>query len=52
VARGANMFGQVGREMELIREGLGTFPLIGFYAGGEISNNRLYAYTGVLTLFL
>ena len=50
VARGANMFGQVGREMELIREGLGTFPLIGFYADGEISNNRLYGYTGVLTL--
>jgi len=52
VARGANMFGEVGREMELIRKHLGTFPLIGFYAGGEISNNRLYSYTGVLTLFL
>ena len=52
VARGANMFGEVGREMELIRDRLGAFPLIGFYASGEISNSRLYAYTGVLTLFL
>ena len=51
-ARGANMFGEAGREMELIHDRLGAFPLIGFYAGGEISNSRLYAYTGVLTLFL
>lgn len=52
VARGANMFGREGREMELIRERLGDFPLVGFYAGGEISNCRLYGYTGVLALFL
>ena len=31
---------------------LGEFPLVGFFANGEISNNRLYGYTGVLTLFL
>ncbi len=52
VARGAGLFGQEGREMGLIREHLGEFPLIGFYAGGEISNSRLYGYTGVLVLFL
>ncbi len=52
IARGANMFGEGGREMACIREGLGDFPLVGFYAGGDISNNRLYTYTGVLTLFL
>jgi small ligand-binding sensory domain FIST len=52
VARGANMFGREGREMELIRERLGDFPLVGFYAGGEISNCRLYGYTGVLAVFL
>ena len=46
------MFGEEGREMALIRAGLGAVPLVGFYAGGEISNNRLYAYTGVLVLFL
>lgn len=52
VARGVNMFGTSGREMELIRARLGEFPMIGFYAGGEISNARLYGYTGVLALFL
>ncbi|MGZ9108281.1 MAG: FIST signal transduction protein [Micavibrio sp.] len=40
------------REMQLIREGLGAIPLAGFYANGEISNRRLYGYTGVLILFL
>jgi small ligand-binding sensory domain FIST len=24
--------------------------VVGFFANGEISNNRLYGYTGVLTL--
>ena len=35
----------------LIREALGEFPLIGFFANGEISRDRLYGHTGVLTLF-
>jgi small ligand-binding sensory domain FIST len=39
-------------EVKLIREVIGDVPLAGFYAGGEISNARLYGYTGVLTLFL
>ena len=52
IARGANMFGEGGREVARIRDGLGDFPLVGFYAGGEISNSRLYTYTGVLALFL
>ena len=38
-------------ETRLIREGLGEFPLIGFFANGEISRDRLYGHTGVLTLF-
>lgn len=52
VARGPSLFGAEGREVALIREALGPFPLVGFYGGGEISNSRLYAYTGVLALFL
>jgi small ligand-binding sensory domain FIST len=36
----------------LIRETFGDMPLTGFFANGEISNNRLYGYTGVLTLLL
>lgn len=52
VARGPHMFGAEGNEIALVREELGPLPLAGFYAGGEISNDRLYGYTGVLTLFL
>lgn len=52
VARGPNMFGDEGKELSLIREHLGDLPLVGFYGNGEISNNRLYGYTGVLALFL
>jgi small ligand-binding sensory domain FIST len=36
----------------MIHETLGEFPLVGFFANGEIFNQRLYGYTGVLTLFL
>ena len=52
IARGPNMFGARGTELKMIREAIGTVPLIGIYANGEISNSRLYGYTGVLTLFL
>ncbi len=52
VARGPNMFGQENKEASLIRDVLGDFPLAGFFGNGEISNNRLYGYTGVLALFL
>jgi small ligand-binding sensory domain FIST len=51
VARGAALFGDAGVETALIRETLGEFPLIGFFANGEISRDRLYGHTGVLTLF-
>ncbi|MEX2616344.1 MAG: FIST C-terminal domain-containing protein [Alphaproteobacteria bacterium] len=52
VARGPNQFGPDSAELGLIREMLGDFPVTGFFANGEISNNRLYGYTGVLALFL
>ena len=39
-------------EMQMVRDILGDIPLAGFYANGEISNRRLYGYTGVLILFL
>lgn len=51
VARGANLFGEPGVETALIRDAFGDFPLIGFFANGEISRDRLYGHTGVLTLF-
>ena len=52
VARGPNMFADEGLEMTAIREVLGDFPLTGFFGNGEISHDRIYGYTGVLTLFL
>ena len=52
VGRGASMFGERSAEMQIIRAQLGDFPLAGFFANGEISHDRLYGYTGVLTLFL
>jgi small ligand-binding sensory domain FIST len=51
VARGEHMFGSRGAELGLIRQALGDVPLVGFFCNGEISRDRLYGYTGVLTLF-
>lgn len=51
LGRGRHMFGTPHRELGLIRDTLGAFPLVGFFANGEISHNRLYGYTGVLTVF-
>ncbi len=52
IGRGAQMFGREGRELDMIYEALGRFPLVGFAANGEICNDRLYSFTGVLALFL
>lgn len=52
IGRGQHMFGEVSKEMELLQQYLGEVPLVGFYANGEIAGQRLYGYTGVLTLFL
>lgn len=51
IARGTSLFGEPAVETGLIRDKLGDFPLVGFFANGEISRDRLYGYTGVLTLF-
>ena len=51
LARGPNMFGEASQEMRLIERALGDVPVVGFFCNGEISHNRLYGYTGVLTLF-
>ncbi|MES2406151.1 MAG: FIST N-terminal domain-containing protein [Pseudomonadota bacterium] len=52
LGRGEGLFGADSVELKLISEVLGEFPLVGFFANGEISHDRLYGYTGVLTLFL
>ena len=50
-ARGEHMFGARGAELGLVRQALGELPLVGFFCNGEISHDRVYGYTGVLTLF-
>ena len=52
LGRGRYQFGDDSEELKLIQQALGDFPLVGFFANGEIYNARLYGYTGVLTLFV
>ena len=51
VARSGQLFGGPASEMRLIDQQLGNVPVVGFYANGEIARDRLYGYTGVLTVF-
>ena len=51
IGRGEHMFGRRGAELERVRDALGDLPLVGFFCSGEISHDRLYGYTGVLTVF-
>lgn len=51
LGRGRYQFGENSEELKMIQEELGDFPLVGFFANGEIFHNRLYGYTGVLVLF-
>jgi len=52
IARGPSLFGDESEELRLIEAELGEIPLSGFFGNGEIFNNRLYTFTGVLALFL
>ena len=48
---GELLFGPGSAELKQIQQRLGDVPIVGFYAHGEISQDRIYGYTGVLTLF-
>jgi small ligand-binding sensory domain FIST len=52
VARGPHMFGPDSTELKTIERALGPVPLAGFFTNGEIFRDRLYSYSGVLTLFV
>ena len=52
VARGPNMFGPGSAELRIIEGAFGDLPLVGFFGNGEVSHDRLYTYTGILTVFL
>lgn len=49
--RGGAMFERDDSEVEMIGQAFGNLPIAGFFAGGEIVGNRLYGFTGALTLF-
>lgn len=49
--RGGPHFGAPSAELQIVRRALGDVPLVGFFAGGEIANQQVYGYTGVLTVF-
>ena len=51
IGRGQNLFVTPNEELATIQDVLGEFPLTGFFANGEICYDRLYTYTGVLTVF-
>ncbi|MFZ9037755.1 MAG: FIST signal transduction protein [Gammaproteobacteria bacterium] len=52
LGRGRHQFGDHSEEVRFIHAVLGDFPLIGFFANGEIHKSALYGFTGVLTLFV
>lgn len=51
VARGPNLFEREHHEMQAIRQSFGDIPIAGFFGNGEVSNDRVYGYTGVIALF-
>jgi small ligand-binding sensory domain FIST len=52
LGRGRQQFGEHSEEVRFIHSVLGEFPLVGFFANGEIHKTMLYGFTGVLTLFV
>ena len=52
LGRGREQFGDNSEEARFIHAVLGDFPLVGFFANGEIHKSALYGFTGVLTLFV
>lgn len=51
LARGPNLFEREAHEMKAIEQAFGPIPIVGFFGNGEIANDRVYGYTGVLALF-
>ena len=50
--RGKSLYGIPHQDVKTIQTISGKVPVGGFFCNGEISHNRLYGYTGVLTLFV
>jgi len=52
LGRGREQFGDNSEEARFIHAVLVDFPLVGFFANGEIHKSALYGFAGVLTLFV
>jgi small ligand-binding sensory domain FIST len=52
LARGPNLFRDDAHELKAIQKTFGDIPIVGFFGNGEIAHDRLYGYTGVLTLII
>lgn len=51
VSRGPKLFESKAYELQAIRKSLGDIPVVGLFGNGQIANDRIYGYTGVLTVF-
>ena len=51
VGRGKNLFGEPGVEPALISQIFGDIPMVGFFSNGEMYQDEIYGYTGVLGIF-
>jgi small ligand-binding sensory domain FIST len=51
VHRGPPLFGSAEQEFSIIGDSLGAVPVIGFFGAGEVCQNRIHAFTGVLAVF-
>lgn len=52
LGRGPHMFGPDSAELKALQDVFDDLPVVGFFCNGEISHDRVYGYTGVLTLFV
>ena len=51
ITRGPRLFENKAYEIEALRASLGDIPLVGLFGNGQVANDRIYGYAGVLTIF-
>lgn len=50
ITRGPRLFADAAHEIRTIHASLGGIPAIGFYGNGEIANDRVHSYAGVVAV--
>lgn len=51
VTRGPILFESKTYEIQVLRASLGDIPMIGLFGNGQVVNDRIHGYAGVLTIF-